>query len=142
MATDRLRTILEAELKKTIEERDGYRRKSIEFKEAAEKMDKQVNRLQHFLADYGPVEVPPMRESTKHSGRGGLRVTGTKDRVFRALKEYYPQTLTHKEVCEETKDDINPHSVRSCLERLVAKGDAEKLPDLSYRMVLKVGSAV
>lgn len=140
---DRLKTLLSAELSKLTAERDEHRALSFKYKAAAEQIDKQVNRLQHFLSDYGEsvdIEIPIAKQ--KKNGHGGHRSLGVGAAVFEILQNHYPSFISIPEVSKQIKDmGYNPASTRSAVDRLVATKKAEKIPyadgKIMFRLVIE-----
>lgn len=127
---DKLKTTLTNELNRLIGERDLYRVQSLKYKNAAEQVDKQVNRLQHFLSDYDTVDIdiPDSKPAKAHKGQhGGVRVVGIGPAVSEFLTAVYPCFAKIEDVREEARHlGLNHISVSSALARMVMTGKAEK----------------
>lgn len=140
---DRLKTTLTAELAKLVEDRDHYRVKALEYKEAAEKIDKQVNRLQHFLTDYDSIDDLPdtKQRQRQQQPREKARTQGVTRAISDFLVGLYPEWVRMKDIKEEMESSgLNPASAASCVNRLLASGTVEALKSVDrtirYRAVI------
>lgn len=126
-----LKEVLTEELRKLLAERDGYRAKSIQYKEAAEKVDKQVNRLQHFLSDYdSEIDVPDEKTTVAHSTATGPRGkhSGITTALIDCLETYYPEWVSISNLKDDMRMlNLNPNSVASAVLRFHKSGKVESI---------------
>jgi hypothetical protein len=136
-----LKETLSRELDRLKTQRDTARAQSVVYKEAGEALDKQVNRLQHFLADFDtmPDPNPETQRGEVKTRRGGLQTA-----VLEYLKTMYPDAVRPHDVAGEVQErGFSKNSIMSCLDRLVTAKRIEKSYDPEgrriFRFIMRIG---
>mgnify|MGYP001609922972 CR=1 FL=1 len=121
------------ELSKLTISRDNYRKLSLEYKEAAEKMDRQVNRLQHFIADYDVSDIITLTPKPNGDAQPKTRTGGVKEKVLECLELQDGIIVTDIKAYIRSCN-LNPASVSSALGRLVNSGQIVMGEGRLYRL--------
>lgn len=119
MTTDKLKATLTEELKRITADRDEHRALALKHQDYSKKLDGQLNRLQHFLADYDEIETPDLPKS-KYKRIGVKKNIGAGKVMIDVLTSMYPEPVPFSFISKEIKDAGFSPNCRSSLERLVA----------------------